>query len=183
MSSPQKPGGVFVPAFIEERIVNLIKGLRQRKLPVFGDDVIGWCTELINGTEWAANLKDGKASDGWYRGFLRRTGMATGTERPLEITRAKWYTEANLKTYYEVAEGVLLNAGVAARNPEYDEAVPCSQSILITRPERIVSFDETRLELDCTRTSKGKTDRIVRAGLEDRGEALATKSSATASTI
>ena len=152
-------------------------------MPVFGDDVIGWCTELIKDTEHAAKFKDGKATEGWYRGFLRRTGMTTGTERPLEITRAEWYTEENLKTYYDVAEGVLLNAGVAIRNPEYNPEEPYSQSITITRPERIVSFDETRLELDCTRTIKAKTDRMVRDGLEDRGETLAVKSSCTASAV
>ena len=181
--SPQKPGGVFVPACIEERIVSLIKGLRQRKLPVFGDDVIGWCTELIKDTPCATRFRDGKASEGWYRGFLRRTGMTTGTERPLEITRAEWYNEKNLTTYYDVAEGVLVNAGVATKNPHYNPNDPYSQSIFITRPERIVSFDETRLELDCTRTSKAKTDRMVRDGLEDRGETLAVKSSCTASAV
>ena len=181
--SPQKPGGVFVPSSIEDRIVRLIKGLRQRKLPVFGDDVMGWCTEFIKGTPYAAYFPDGKASVGWYRGFLRRTGMTTGTVRPLEITRSEWLTEENLATYYDVAEGVLLNAGVAVRNTAYVPGEPFSQSILITRPERIVSFDETRLELDCTRTSKARTDRVVRSGYEDRGESLATKSSATASAI
>ncbi len=82
-----------------------------------------------------------------------------------------------------MAEGVLPNAGVAARNLAYVPGEPFSQSILITRPKRIVYFDETRLEPDCTKTSKVRSDRVVRAGYEDRGESLATKSSATASVI
>ena len=103
--SPQKPGGVYVPSCIEARIVTLIQGLRQRKMPVFGDDVMGWCTEMIRDTPYERNFPGGKATVGWYRGFLRRTGMTTGTERPLEITRSEWLTEENLRTYYEVAEG------------------------------------------------------------------------------
>ena len=182
--SPQKPGGTFVSTAIEERIVKLIKGYRSRKLPVFGDDVMGWCTELIRGTVYEKNFPpDGKATEGWYRKFLQRTGMTTGTERPLEITRGEWLTEENLQRYYEVAEGVLLKAGVAVPNPDYDAAVPFSQPILITRPERIVSFDESRLELDCTATSKARSDHIVRAGKDDRGESLATKSSSTTSVV
>ena len=124
--SPQKPGGVFVPSYIEDRVVRLIIGLRHKKLPVFGDDVMGWCSEFIKDTPYAAYFPDGKASEGWYRGFLRRTGMTTGTVRPLEITRSEWLTEDNLATYYDVAEGVLLNAGVAVRNPAYVPGEPFS---------------------------------------------------------
>ena len=182
--SPQKPGGVFVSSAIEERIVRLIKGYRGRKLPVFADDVMGWCTELIHGTVYEKNFPpDGKATEGWYRKFLERTEMLTGTERPLEITRAEWLTVDNLQRYFEVAEGVLLQAGVAARNPDYDPDVPYSEPVLITLPERIVSFDEYRVELDSTDTSKAKSDRMVRAGIEDRGECLVTKSSGTASLV
>ena len=79
---------------------------------------------------------------------------------------------------------MLLKARVAAPNPDYDLNVPFSRSILITRPERIVSFDERRLELDCTAsTTKARSDHIVRAGKDDRGESLATKSSSTASMV
>ncbi len=46
---------------------------------------------------------------------------------------------------------MLLKAGVAVVNPEYSPMVPYSQMILITKPERISSYDETKMELDCTR--------------------------------
>ena len=86
---PSKARWIFAPSHIEDRIVKLIKGLRQRKLPVFEDDVMGWCTEFIKDTPYAAYFPDGKASVGWYRGFLRRTEMTIGTVRPLEITRSE----------------------------------------------------------------------------------------------
>eukprot|EP00873_Tetraselmis_striata_P041961 jgi/Tetstr1/462225/TSEL_000624.t1 len=86
----------------------------------------------------------------------------------------------NLETYYNVAADIMLNAGVAVRNPDYDPTVPRSEMLIITHPERIFSFDETRVELDCTKGGKRKGDRIVRDGKHDRGEGLSTKSSATA---
>ena len=96
------------------------------KLPVFPDDVKGWCTTLIAGTPAQELFQDGKASEGWYRVFLRRTGLETGTIRPLEMTRAQWLTVDNLKKYYQTAEGVLINAGVAAINLYYDPEDPFS---------------------------------------------------------
>ena len=51
------------------------------------------------------------------------------------------------------------------RNTEYDADAPrdspCCQPIIITKPERLVSFDETRIELDMTRASKAASERIV----------------------
>ena len=75
----------------------------------------------------------------------------TGSLRPLEQTRAEWHTAENLKTYFEVVKGVLLKAGVAVPHPDFDPELPYSEELLITKPERIGSYDETRVELDCTR--------------------------------
>ena len=90
--SPQKPGRVYVPAAIEERVVKLAKHLRDRKMPVFKEDIIGWRTALIQGTPYATNFEDMIASEGWYRRFLQRWGLGTGTERSLEMTRHEWLT-------------------------------------------------------------------------------------------
>ena len=88
-----------------------------------------------------------------------------------------------MKTYYDVAVGVLLTAGVAERNPAYEPTEPFSEEILITRPDRIVSFDETRVELDCTSGGKGKTDRCLRESIHDDGETIVTKSNSTATAM
>ena len=181
--TPQKPGGVYVSSAIESRIAALVKHLRSRKLPVFPEDVMAWCSSLIEGTHYAANFIDGQATEGWYRGFLRRQNMLTGNERPLETTRRQWYSEENLCQYYEVAAGVLIDAGVAELNPDYDPSLPYMERVKITHPERIASCDETRIELDCTQGGKGRTDRVVRAGIEDDGECLVTKSSSTATAM
>ena len=55
----------------------------------------------------------------------------TGHLRPLEQTRAEWYTAENHDKYFEVSKGLLLKAGVAIVNPDYDPMVPHSQAILI----------------------------------------------------
>jgi hypothetical protein len=57
----------------------------------------------------------------------------------------------NLTTYFEVARDMLLGARLIDRNPNYDSQIPYSGEICITRPERISSYDETKMELYCTR--------------------------------
>ena len=54
---------------------------------------------------------------------------------------------------------------------------------MITHPERICSYDETKMELDCTKGGKGNGDRTVRAGATDDGTTVVTKSSKCASAV
>jgi hypothetical protein len=76
---------------------------------------------------------------------------------------------------------VLLKAIVARVNPDFQPDVPYSQEILITHHERITSYDETKLELDCTKGDKGKGDMIVRACHADDGEGVVPKTTSCAS--
>jgi hypothetical protein len=179
--TPQKPGGICVPSSLEDRIATVVRWFRDRKHPVFLDDVKDWANREIAGTIYAENFPDGKVTGGWYRGFLRRQGMLTGHLRPLEMARHEWLTEQNLADYYEVAKGVLLKVGVARVNPDFQPDVPYSQEILITHHERITSYDETKLELDCTKGGKGKGDMIVRACHADDGEGVVPKTTSCAS--
>ncbi len=73
-----------------------------------------------------------------------------------------------------MARDVLLNAGVAVINPGCDPLAPYSEEIIIIRPERICSYDETRVELDCTKGGAGKRDRGIRFPFDD-GETVVTK--------
>jgi hypothetical protein len=88
-------------------------------------------------------------------------------------------TEENWETYYNIAADVLVKEGVAELNLNYDSAKPYSEMLTITHPERIFSFDETGMELDCTTGGKRKSDRNVRDGVSDRGECMVTKQSST----
>ena len=103
-----------------------------------------------------------------------------GHLRPLEQTRESWYTTENLELYLDVAKDVLIKAGVDVPNPSFDPDVPYSEELLIVAPERIFSYDETRVELDCTDPSKGASGRIVRTCGKDDGTSIVTKSSKSA---
>jgi hypothetical protein len=148
---------------------------------VFPDDVQDWANREIAGTIYADNFPYGKVTEGWYRGFLHRQGMLTRHLRPLEMARHEWLTEQSLADYYKVAKGVLLKAGVARVNPDFQPDVPYSQEILITHPERIIGYDETKLELECTKGGKGKEDMIVRVCHADDGEGVVAKTTSCAS--
>ncbi len=86
--------------------------------------------------------------------------FTTGVLRPLEQARKDWYTVENLTTYFEVAKDMLLGARVVVRNPNYNPLVPYSKELLITDPGRILSYDETKMDLDCTRGGAGSRDRF-----------------------
>ena len=154
--SPQRRGGVYVPSTLEKAIAGSVKWFRDRKMPVFPDEVKEWANAEIKGTPFEQNFPDGKVTEGWYRGFLKRQGLLTGNLRPLEMARHQWFTEANLITYYDIAGGVLVNAGVAHVNPDYDPNAPFSMEYIIDHPQRIASFDETRVEMDCTKGGEGQ---------------------------
>jgi hypothetical protein len=67
-------------------------------------------------------------------------------------------------------------------NPDFDPELPYSQELLITKPERICSYDETKVELDCTMGGKGKKDRTLRVP-NDAGTTVVTKSDTCASAV
>ena len=71
ITSPQRTGGMFVPGNVEDRIAGLVRRLRDMKLPVFPDDVKGWCNALIEGTPAHAFFPEGKATEGWYNGVCQ----------------------------------------------------------------------------------------------------------------
>ena len=60
--SPQKPGGVFLPSHVEKKIAAVVRGLRERKFPVFASEIMSWAADEIEGTEYADYFVDGKPS-------------------------------------------------------------------------------------------------------------------------
>jgi hypothetical protein len=99
----------------------------------------------------------------------------SGYIRTLEQTRAEWYTAENLQIYFDDSKGVLLKAGVIVLNRDFDPEVPHSQEIMITHPERICFYDETKMVLDCTKGRKGRFDAIMKWGPDDDGTVVVTK--------
>jgi hypothetical protein len=72
---------------------------------------------------------------------------------------------------------------VAEVNPNYDTTVEGSEPIIITHPELIASFDGTKVNHDIIEASKSKTNRGVRAGIDDGGECIVTESSSCATAV
>ncbi len=165
-----------MPASIEKEIAENAKHMREQHYPVFPEDVMKWAAKAIAGTDPDSYFPAGTPTRGWYRGWLKRIKFLTRSLRPLELTRKEWFTAENLATYFEISKGVLSNTGVAVVNLDYDPNVPYSEEILITKPERICFYDETKMQLDCTRGGKGRTYNNVRWIPEDDGTTVATKS-------
>ena len=180
-----RPRGVQgpIPKAGEEYTAKLVRARRALKFPVFEQDVINMAAALVEGTSSAARFEDFEVRRRWYRRFLEFHGLLTGNQRPLEMKREEWATSHNIALHYECLEKTFIDAGVAQRNPDFDPEVPNSQPILITKPERIVSFDETRLQMDMTEVGSGNQMRTVRAGKEDTGETLAAKGGGDASGV
>ena len=78
-------------------------------------------------------------------------------------TIAEWFTTEKLEIYFEVVKNVLVDAKVADRNSDFDQTAPYFEELLITRQKWIYSYDETKMELDCTKGGAGKLDRAIRS--------------------
>ena len=50
--------------------------------------------------------------------------FTTGVLRPLEQARREYFTPENMATSFELARDVLLDAGVVARNLDYNAEIP-----------------------------------------------------------
>ena len=127
---------------------------------MFKDDVLAAANLLIrqHGVEQESLLKE--VSSGWYYRFLRWHSNAVGTanQRPLEADRAKWSTARNIGEWYEMVAETLVQLKLAMWNADFDAnaaaGTPSSELIILTKPDRVLSFDETRVELDMTKASQ-----------------------------
>ena len=158
--SPLKSGPkLIIPLEHETKLAETVRLLRAMKLPVLKIDIITYAADLIKGTPSAAKFRDGIPTASWYAGFLKRHGLNTDAPRPVELPRAQWLTSGNAHEMYTVCADVLVEAGIAVINPDYDPECkdvddPKSQPVFLTRPELFFSFDETGTPLDMTGATK-----------------------------
>ncbi len=132
-----------------------------------------WVDEAIEDTEHVEYFVKGKPAIGWQRGWLRRIEFGTRVLRPLEQTRHEWFTPKNLATFFEVARCARCRSGNST--PSLRSASFLFRGFIITHPERICSYDETKMELDCIKGGARKRDRFVKPNTDD-GETMVTKS-------
>ncbi len=101
--------------------------------------------------------------------------------KPLELTRKECHTKENLNAYFETAKDVLVSAGVTKVNPDFDPDMLYYEAIIITHPERIGSYDETKVEMVCTKA--GSKDKTIMTSKDNKATIIVTKSSKTASAV
>ena len=174
---PPQPAGraPFIPPAGEKYIADLVRAQRELKWPVFKEDCIAMAQAMVENTDIQDKFKDHTVSKWWYDRWLRDYGLAEANQRPLEMARAKWFTASNVLKHYDICEQEFLEAGVAQPNPEFNPTEPLSEKIKIIKPERIFSFDETRIQMDMADAKfKSKTLKIVvdkrsTTGAHDKG--------------
>ena len=165
---PKKGGKPLIIAeWIERRLENLVLALRELHMPVFRCMILNYANNLIEGTHVQMQLKHKELRRHWYYSWLSRCqrGVHTGNMRPLELTRAQWATPTNLKHHYQQLAAMLLDSGIAVKNPGYDPEKPYDEELKIIKPGRMISMDETRLTNDTMEAHKGKANRsLMRKG-------------------
>eukprot|EP00965_Chrysotila_dentata_P120646 3989674-Pleurochrysis_carterae.AAC.3 len=150
-----------------EDLIRWIKAVRGLKYPLFAGQVIATANRSLQGTSYLAKFKHGLVDKYWYYAFLKRHLMALGTasQKLIEMDRERWATSRNIKAWYDVLGKTLVEAGAACVNPDFDEQAGLGDKnakiFIITEPGRIMSFDESRVELDTTESTKCKQQRII----------------------
>jgi len=179
--SPQALGRrtVLPPAF-DSALIKWINARRALHFPVFKDDVLAAANLLIREHGMSSETFCREVDRGWYYRFLGRHANLLGTanQRPLEADRARWSTAKNVGDWYQMLAESLVDLGLAEWNADYDRdaavGTRASELIIITKPDRVISFDETRVELDMTKASKEKRAKIVIDKSADRSTAAET---------
>lgn len=157
----------IMPVEFTDKLVQWICAKRALRFPVFRDDVLAVANCLIKDTTFANKFKHNSIDVKWYYRMLDNYSHVLGTanQRPLEIDRARWATAANVKEWYNMLADILIDTGIARKNPDFDPNADAksrkAEPILIIDPDRMVSFDETRVEMDMTKASKSKSERIL----------------------
>lgn len=174
---PRRAGAkLIIPAQIEHKLESLCLALRELKMPIFRFMILNYMNVLVKGTDIAEQLKHKEVRRHWYYNWLGRCKrLTTANIRPLEVTRAKWATPENVGKHYDMVAEKLLELGLAVRNTAYDPKEPYSSELIIIKPGRIASMDETRLTNDTTEKNKANQCRSIVGTKGDAREVLMNK--------
>ena len=159
-----------LPEAFDDALVKWINARRALHFPVFKDDVLAAANTLIRKQGMSEESFVKEVNKGWYYRFLGRRSSELGTanQRPLEADRAKWSTSKNVGDWYQMVADHLVELKLAHWNPAFDPNAKldagcatvgvgsATEMIIIDKPDRVLSFDETRVVLDMTKSSKEK---------------------------
>eukprot|EP00937_MAST-01D_sp_MAST-1D-sp2_P006026 g6026.t1 len=146
----------------------VVRDLRKNKQPVFKADVMALANMIL---DKVPKLKRafktqrnprGLVTDRWYNGFLERNGLVAKNVKPLDMTRASWYTSKNVRAHFNNVMAVLLKHGYAHKNPSFDPDDLDSEPIIWTAEgkRRFFEFDETGFDLKGDKPSKARAERM-----------------------
>jgi hypothetical protein len=190
-SSPAKSGpSQRYPLAAEKVLVRFILELRLLKLPTNAHSICNYAARLIKGTEWEDDFlsEDKEIIEipiHWFYRFINSSQAEqlelSKNSRALEQVRHAWATAEHMKAHYDVVMKVLLQYGIAEKNPTYDEAVPHSRPIIVKKEHehRVLSFDETHWTADMTETCRASQIKCEGRGMD----VVSSKSSKTATLI
>ena len=155
-----------MPPDVGSKLVDFCIALRSLNFPIFKEELIGYCNTLIEGTKLVSLFKHGEVRDSWYYNWLRRyhERLRTAAAKPLEVDRERWTTSKNVGKHYQILEQTFVDLGFDVKNPSYSADEPLSESIKF-HPwplGRIVSFDESRFQLDMTDGDKNTWTTIAK---------------------
>ena len=103
--------------------------------------VLAWMNETLKGSAILEKFKSKRVRHDWLQRFMDDYGFTTEDVRPLEECRKKWETSENVLQHYQLAAKVLVEAGLAVKNPDYKEGERLSEPIKITKPHMMFEFD------------------------------------------
>eukprot|EP00965_Chrysotila_dentata_P236350 6201266-Pleurochrysis_carterae.AAC.5 len=157
---------LYIPDEFYKESIAWITAVRGLKFPIFADQVLTMANRSLKGTTYLAKYTQERLDKQWYyNSFVDPLALGTGNQRPIEIERARWATAKSIWTWYDMLAKTLVEAGVASWNPEFDSTAPLgshkAELIIITEPKRVMSFDESRVELDMTESTKCPQQRMV----------------------
>jgi len=179
-TSPQKPHSSnkqIIPAEVEEKFAENIRRLRRQKLTFYRRMFMSGVRAIVRGTRYQKfRTHDGLPNYNWYSGFLRRHGLEAQNKRPLEITRARWFTAKNMCKWYNNCADVLVENRLARPNPDFDPSKPLDEMIYIDHPKYMGSMDECgfRIAQKEDDTAKKKEEKTIVDKNTGDNETLAT---------
>jgi hypothetical protein len=154
----------------EQALVEICIQMGKIRQPLNVTEAIALMNNLVDRTSIQQNIiafqrsrklgkdevKNGKVTRGWWRGFLRRHGHKIVTKRgeKFATNRHDWTTLSNIQQMYEVIYDEFVDANVAIATPPYftdaegkivDESdrYGHAQTIKITKPDWILMADES----------------------------------------
>ncbi|MAW75979.1 MAG: hypothetical protein CMJ95_01120 [Planctomycetes bacterium] len=182
---PKRPGPEpYLDAEALSGIAGWVKAMRSLDLLVLKEQVISKMQDVIEGTYLQQRFKGGEVSEHHYRRLMEEHAEELDllTTKPLEVDRSRWCTAANFEKHYNIVAAKLVELGLAVANKDYDSEDPTSCPIVITRPDRIMSMDETHATMDMT-DPNGNLKTVAVAGEGASAEILANKGGGDATII